>query len=1172
MSAHLRRIGALLVLLAGTVGAPIAMWVISRDLLPDRVPSPAAMWAALTSPDSGGRLLASVMLVGAFIAWVVFTVCVLLEVGGRISRRPALRLPGLRLPQTAVAGLISVILAGTVSVAGAATAHGQDLVELPRATTATAVAAAAATHVPVQTKSDWRTSTTTFGDLHDTHAQDQDQAVVGGPVWVVQRGDTAWSIADKALGDPTRWREIVFLNEGRTQADGRALRDGEWLEIGWRLTLPAGAAGNTIPAVGAPAAAAASAVVDEYVVRKGDTLSAIARDTLGDESRYVEIAEDNAITDPDRIDVGQKLRLPAAGAVDEVALAAAGAPVVTDAPAVEEAPAVDEAPVVDEPLAVEETPTVTETPAVTDAPAVEAPAAGQTPADVPTEQAPAPAPSATPAASAPVVSPPATAPTPTSTTTPSTPIHTPSAASSAAADTAAAATSDSDEDGISTPIGVGLSLALAGAAWAALLAARRRQSRRRPAGQTPAAISPAAGKLARRLREGATSGQVVWMDTALRYAAAAAAQRDPARLPDVTSVWLSATELQLQLAAPVPAPAPFVAEESSWMLPAGTDLPDLEWVELSAPFPALASLGHADGETLLVDLERVGSLSIHGSPARTSELFNHLAAEFAHNQWCDDLRVTLVGWGADLVALNPTRVRHVTGLAEVVTDIRGRIAETVQLQRDLDTTVLVDRVAGDGRDIEDPWAPEVLLIQADADAGWDDLAQVLAAITGHGRSTVAVVARHHAGSAAPITGSAVLTIDDDGTLTLPAVIGDLRVRAAGLNQHAVDELLEVFTATERFQRPGPAQQPQPWARDMDTAGGLLTPTPAPAQIQAASADPDVADQTPTDAEATAAPVAQAAAEMTPANETREAETVSAGGRVVPLRGAEAAAALEHLAVVLDADPTLDADVAEWHDPVVRRPRISVLGPAPTVVAGGRRPANRITRFTEISVYLAVHPQISAQQLTEDLWPGDVQPSGEARRADISLTRTWMGRDADGMKYLPDARKKPYELTRLLDVELFKRLRKRADARRRASDKTGAITDLTEAMRLIRDCPIPALDQVGSGYAWLDTSDPASLAHAAVAVISAGSELVDLALDNGDLDLAKETAERMHQVDPAALVPLCDLIRTAHRAGDRAAARNHVRRVLVSAELEYIEDLPPEVFEVVNGVFPEGLAV
>jgi hypothetical protein len=291
-----------------------------------------------------------------------------------------------------------------------------------------------------------------------------------------------------------------------------------------------------------------------------------------------------------------------------------------------------------------------------------------------------------------------------------------------------------------------------------------------------------------------------------------------------------------------------------------------------------------------------------------------------------------------------------------------------------------------------------------------------------------------------------------------------------------------------------------------------------------------------------------------------------------LRGAAAEAALEKLEVVLASDPTLDADLAEWHDSVVRRPRISVLGPIPTVVGNGRRPTMRITRFTEMCVYLAAHPEVSTTKLEADLWPEGMPPTSETRRADISMCRTWLGRDEDGMKYLPDARRKPYQLTRLLDLELLKRLRKRAAARRQAGDRTGALADLTAAMKLVRDTPIPGLNRAatGSGYAWLNTSDPADLAHASVAVISAGSDLVSIALETGDIDLARETAERMHQVDPEALVPLCDLIRSAHAAGDRNAARTHAHQVLASTEVEYPEDLPPEVFEFFNGIFPEGL--
>jgi nucleoid-associated protein YgaU len=53
-----------------------------------------------------------------------------------------------------------------------------------------------------------------------------------------------------------------------------------------------------------------------YTVKKGDSLSAIAREHLGDASKYREIFEANQplLDDPDRIYPGQVLRIPGASA------------------------------------------------------------------------------------------------------------------------------------------------------------------------------------------------------------------------------------------------------------------------------------------------------------------------------------------------------------------------------------------------------------------------------------------------------------------------------------------------------------------------------------------------------------------------------------------------------------------------------------------------------------------------------------------------------------------------------------------------------------------------------------------------------------------------------------------------------------------------------------------
>jgi nucleoid-associated protein YgaU len=47
-----------------------------------------------------------------------------------------------------------------------------------------------------------------------------------------------------------------------------------------------------------------------YTVKSGDTLSKIAKRFYGDANHYHQIAAANGIANPDRIDVGQELKLP----------------------------------------------------------------------------------------------------------------------------------------------------------------------------------------------------------------------------------------------------------------------------------------------------------------------------------------------------------------------------------------------------------------------------------------------------------------------------------------------------------------------------------------------------------------------------------------------------------------------------------------------------------------------------------------------------------------------------------------------------------------------------------------------------------------------------------------------------------------------------------------------
>lgn len=67
-----------------------------------------------------------------------------------------------------------------------------------------------------------------------------------------------------------------------------------------------------IQVTGGGGAAPAAAKGKTYTVKKGDTLSAIAKEHLGSASAYMKIFELNKdqLTDPDKIKPGQVLRLP----------------------------------------------------------------------------------------------------------------------------------------------------------------------------------------------------------------------------------------------------------------------------------------------------------------------------------------------------------------------------------------------------------------------------------------------------------------------------------------------------------------------------------------------------------------------------------------------------------------------------------------------------------------------------------------------------------------------------------------------------------------------------------------------------------------------------------------------------------------------------------------------
>lgn len=66
--------------------------------------------------------------------------------------------------------------------------------------------------------------------------------------YTVREGDTLSRIAERTLGEASRYREIFALNKDREQPDGERLTDASLIQPGWTLVLPSGAKADRVDA------------------------------------------------------------------------------------------------------------------------------------------------------------------------------------------------------------------------------------------------------------------------------------------------------------------------------------------------------------------------------------------------------------------------------------------------------------------------------------------------------------------------------------------------------------------------------------------------------------------------------------------------------------------------------------------------------------------------------------------------------------------------------------------------------------------------------------------------------------------------------------------------------------------------------------------------------------
>ena len=198
LTQRLQGLAATLLILVLVAGVPFLLIAIG-----------AAPWKAdlgelrtlLTSPDDGTLA----MVVIAAVAWVAcafVAVSVLLEMVSQVRGLPTPTLPGLGVPQRAVGQLVAVaallFVAAPAVVAAFPTppAHAAAAAPLLESTRLAAVEASPVLREAAPVPAD---------EAPTKHRSTVD--------YTVKRGDSLWKIAERVLGDGTRFNEIVELNK-----------------------------------------------------------------------------------------------------------------------------------------------------------------------------------------------------------------------------------------------------------------------------------------------------------------------------------------------------------------------------------------------------------------------------------------------------------------------------------------------------------------------------------------------------------------------------------------------------------------------------------------------------------------------------------------------------------------------------------------------------------------------------------------------------------------------------------------------------------------------------------------------------------------------------------------------------------------------------------------------
>ncbi len=162
-----------------------------------------------------------------------------------------------------------------------------------------------------------------------------------------------------------------------------------------------------------------------------------------------------------------------------------------------------------------------------------------------------------------------------------------------------------------------------------------------------------------------------------------------------------------------PAASPLAGFESigdprGWRLDAGLTEDDLRVLAngATAPLPSLVTIGTADGDPVLIDIETAGLLTITGPTPMAPPYLRRLVTELATSTWTDHLDLITVGESLGDV-IGSQRSRHFTSLDDAIQHVHGIARACDQgLTAAGHATTIRARVGGDHGD---GWIPTILI-------------------------------------------------------------------------------------------------------------------------------------------------------------------------------------------------------------------------------------------------------------------------------------------------------------------------------------------------------------------------------------------------------------------------------------------------------------------------------